>query len=59
MLPIKFRKQALSTCHDDVGYPGIERSLDLLKDQFNWPVMAPYAEPLYRWVLLKPDFLGA
>ena len=27
-------------CHDDVGHLGLERSLDLLKDQFYWPNMA-------------------
>ena len=32
VLPIKFRKQALHACHDDVGHLGLERSLDLLKD---------------------------
>ena len=27
-------------CHNDVGHLGLERSLDLLKDQFYWPNMA-------------------
>ena len=39
ILPIMFRIQTLKGCHDDVGHLGIERTLDLLKDQFHWPSM--------------------
>ena len=28
--------QALEGCHDDLGHLGIERTLDLLRDQFYW-----------------------
>ena len=33
------RLQALKGCHDDLGHLGIERTLDLLRDQFYWPGM--------------------
>ena len=33
------RLQALKGCHDDLGHLGIERILDLLRDQFYWPGM--------------------
>ena len=34
-----YRKQALQGCHDDLGHLGIERTIDLLRDQFYWPRM--------------------
>ena len=39
ILPPTFRIQPLKGCHDDLGYLGIERTLDLLRDQFYWPSM--------------------
>ena len=39
ILPTMFRIQALKGCHDDLGHFGIERTLDLLRDQFYWPSM--------------------
>ena len=39
ILPTKFRMQALRGYHDDLGCLGIERMLDLLRDQFYWPSM--------------------
>ena len=39
-LPTNFRQQVMLTCHDDVVHLGLERFLDLLKDQFYWPDMA-------------------
>ena len=33
------RLQALKGCHDDLGHLGIERTFDLLRDQFYWPGM--------------------
>ena len=39
ILPTIFRIQALKGCHDDLGHLGIERTLDLLRDQFYWPSM--------------------
>ena len=37
--PGSYRKQALESCHDDFGHLGMERTIDLLKDQFHWPGM--------------------
>ena len=37
VLPITLRMQALRGCHDDLGHLGIERTLDLLRNQFYWP----------------------
>ena len=39
VLPESFRTQALEGCHDDLGHLGVERTLDLLRDQFFWPGM--------------------
>ena len=39
ILPTTFRMPALRGCHDDLGHLGIERTLDLLRDQFYWPSM--------------------
>ena len=36
VLPESFRKQALQGCHDDLGYLGIEWTIDLLRDHFYW-----------------------
>ena len=43
VLPATLRIQALKGCHDDLGHLGIERTLDLLRDQFYWPGMTEYA----------------
>ena len=39
VLPGSYRKQALQGCHDDLGHLGIDRTIDLLRDQFYWPRM--------------------
>ena len=39
VLSTALRIQALKGCHDDLGYLGIEGTLDLLRDQFYWPSM--------------------
>ena len=39
ILPTTLRMQALRGCYDDLGHLGIERTLDLLRDQFYWPCM--------------------
>ena len=39
VLPKTFRTQALKGCHDDFGHLGVERTLDLLRDQLYWPGM--------------------
>ena len=39
VLPTTLRTQALKGCYNDLGYLGIERTLDLLRDQYYWPGM--------------------
>ena len=39
VLPTTLRLQALKGHHNDLGHFGIERTLDLLRDQFYWPGM--------------------
>ena len=39
VLPETFRKQALQSCHDDLGHLRIEWMIDLLRDHFCWPRM--------------------
>ena len=39
VLPEAFRKQALQSCHDDLGHLRIEWMIDLLRDCFYWPGM--------------------
>ena len=34
VLPKDYQKQALQGCHDDMGHLGIEKTIDLLRDQF-------------------------
>ena len=36
VLPTVLRLQALKGYHDDLGYLGIQRTLDLLRDRFHW-----------------------
>ena len=39
VLPETFRKQALQSCHNDLGHLRIEWTIDLLRDHFYWPGM--------------------
>ena len=39
VLPKSFRTQSLQVCHDDLGHLRIERTIDLLGDQFYWSGM--------------------
>lgn len=39
VLPKAHRKQAMKGLHDDVGHPGKERTLNLLRQRFYWPQM--------------------
>ena len=47
VLPEKFVAEALMGCHDNVGHPGRERTLAILKDRFYWPGMNTTVE---NWV---------
>jgi hypothetical protein len=40
VLPEKYRTQALSGCHDDMGHLGRDRTLDVVRQRFFWPGMA-------------------
>ena len=44
VLPAEFRNQALRGLHDDVGHPGRDRTLDLVRSRFYWPFMATHVE---------------
>lgn len=44
ILPAEFRNQALKGLHDDVGHPGRDRTLDLVRSRFYWPFMATHIE---------------
>ena len=41
---IEFRNQALKGLHDDVGHPGRDRTLYLVRSRFFWPFMATHAK---------------
>ena len=42
ILPAEFRNQALRGLHDDVGHPGRDPTLDLVRSRFYWPFMATH-----------------
>ena len=44
ILPAEFHNQALEGLHDDVGHPGRDRTLDLVRSRFYWPFMATHVE---------------
>lgn len=39
-LPITLRDMVIRSLHDDMGHPGIERTLDLVRSRFFWPKMS-------------------
>ena len=39
ILPPSHRNKAMEGCHDQVGHLGLDRVLELLRDQFYWPGM--------------------
>lgn len=47
VLPIKLRREVLHTIHNDLGHPGRDRTLSLLRDRFYWPGVTRDAE---EWV---------
>ena len=44
VIPQDYWKKALQGCHDDIRHMGIEKILDLLWDQFDWPGMTKDAK---------------
>ena len=44
ILPAEFRNQALKGLHNDVGHPGRDRTLDLVRSQFYWPFIETHVE---------------
>lgn len=40
VLPCCFMEQVISGLHNDMGHPGKDRTLSLLRDRFFWPGMA-------------------
>ena len=40
VLPSAERGTALKGLHDDMGHPGVDRTLELLRDRFYWPGMS-------------------
>ncbi len=44
VLPAGLRKIVLRSLHDDMGYLGIERTLDLVRSRFFWPKMSQTVE---------------
>ena len=47
VLPECYRKQVLTGLHDDVGHPGRDRTMRLLRERFYWPGMATDVD---KWV---------
>ncbi len=47
MLPEKFHPDVLNSLHDDLGHMGVDRTLDLVRNRFYWPLRA------YVWVATK------
>jgi len=47
VLPAFYVEQALKGVHDDMGHPGRDRTLSILRDRFFWPGMMAYTE---SWV---------
>ena len=40
----RYHSEALAGLHDDVGHPGKDRTLSLLRERFYWPLMAKDVE---------------
>ena len=47
VLPQQYHRKVLTALHDHMGHQGIDRTLDLLREQVYWPSMAKDAQ---SWV---------
>lgn len=47
VLPGKYRQQVLQELHTDVGHPGRDRTVSLIRDRFYWPNMLTHID---EWV---------
>ena len=47
VLPEEYIQEAIKGCHDNVGHPGRERTIALLRERFFWPGMTTDVE---KWV---------
>ena len=47
VLPKVYRHKALSGLHDDIGHPGRDRTISLLRERFFWPGMSSECE---QWI---------
>lgn len=47
VVPSYFRKQILLSLHNQVGHPGREKTVSLVKDRFYWPA---YTSDISRWI---------
>ena len=47
VLPTKYKEEVLRGLHNDVGYPGRERTLKLARERFYWPGMSTDME---NWI---------
>ncbi len=48
ILPALFIRQALQGVHDDMGHPGRDRTMSVLRDRFWWPGMSSDSESWVR-----------
>ena len=44
LLPNEFRLPVIRALHDDMGYLGVARTVDLVREWFYWPKMAQTVE---------------
>lgn len=54
VLPRSCVPRAMRGVHDEVGHPGRERTLSLLRERFYWPGMTPDVSSLRRKCHLPP-----